>query len=376
MKTSILKYCTTFLFLFLYTSSFAESNNNIRIAVVDNLMSQKFSSEKYVQDYMQGLKTAKMVARNSKLKIEYKTFFYSTEPMSILKQIKNIKKYNPNVIIGPRSSDNFLLLKDYFENILVLSPLASSDKIKNMPKNFYSLNFSDNFSAKIIVEFIKKDLNSNNIFVISEVDCVSCSSISNDIIEEYTEIYPKKFSLKKKIISSEVGNLNIEQLMKGYNQGAIIILPGTSFASGVLVSRINNYLKQKNLIFIGGDGWGEYSVSYVGKLQTTYPYKAYRISPSFINKDSQQYKVFKKNYFKKFKTFPPKDPITYEVYLTVMSVIDALPQDINKIVTKNYILKNYKKALLSNSYYFKPNFYEVNLITPSGEKRIKYINVN
>lgn len=353
----------------------ALANNQpiIKVAILDNLMSQKLASEQYLRDYMDGIKIAKIASHQLGFNLKYKTFFYDRNPLSILNKIKKITQYKPDFIIGPRSSNQFIVLNGWFSNILVLSPLASSSEA--MPKNFYSLASPDSLSSKMITQFIHDRYPNNGIYLISEVDCRSCLETSNQVLEQFKNQNPGSSPIQKKIISDQVEEISIPELMSGYKKNDIIIIPGTSYASGILISRIINYLKNANPIFIGTDGWGEWSVGYVGKLRSHFPYRAYRITPQFINKQSVRYQRFEQYYKEAFHRNLPKDTISYIAYSSVMSVIAALPsaQLSEEAITPQYILSNYYKALEQNNHWFRPESYEVYLIDLQGERKLTNI---
>ena len=364
--------CAVFLCLFglnmLLHVAYADEPKIIKVAILDNLMSQKLASEQYVRDYMKGVDVAKIETEKHGYDLKYKTFFYGIEPLSVLKTISSIRKYQPDFIIGPRSSDNFLLLSNYFSDILVISPLASSPDIKNMPNNFYSMNYTDDFSSKIIAEFISKQLKRKGLFAITEINCNSCHNMTNSVVKEYKKIQPHVKIIENQYISDDVESVNMSSVMKGYKDNDVILLLGTSYASGVLISRIVNFEKHP-VTFIGGDGWGSWSVSYVGKLHVDFPYEAYRIVPQIIDVNSKNYLEFKEIYKSNVS-----DTITYSVYNTIMSVIFSLPTEKTNI-TKKLILDSYREKKINNPLWFMPSSYDVYLINSNHEQFFKKITI-
>ncbi|HMT02568.1 MAG TPA: hypothetical protein PKD00_04550 [Burkholderiales bacterium] len=130
----------------------------IKIAILDGLKSAKIVSANYLLDYNKGLEVAALNAKLRGLTIEYKLFSYDKERLSILNQIQNVKDWQPDFIIGPRSSDEFVLLKPYFTNTLVISPIATAAVTENLPNNFYSMTLPDIYLAQAMVKFIEADL--------------------------------------------------------------------------------------------------------------------------------------------------------------------------------------------------------------------------
>src|SRR5260221_13797463 len=101
----------------------------IRVAILDNLQSQKFSSINYENHYLEGIELAAFSAKEKGINLQYKYFHYGKEPLDILTEIPKVKAWDPDFIIGPRASDKFLLLKNYFNNVVVLSPLATAEEV-------------------------------------------------------------------------------------------------------------------------------------------------------------------------------------------------------------------------------------------------------
>src|SRR5207244_2785794 len=99
----------------------------IRVAVLDALQSQKFASAKYEEDYFHGLQVAIDELAQAGLNVEVKRFIADKPPTAVLSHAKAIRTWRPDAIIGPRSSNRFLLLRNEFTDTLVLSPMATAD---------------------------------------------------------------------------------------------------------------------------------------------------------------------------------------------------------------------------------------------------------
>lgn len=256
---NILLWVTT-LSIFIYTtSSIADTNTAnttpIRIAVLEILMSQKFSSAADAEQYLKGVSVAEDYCKVNHIPIDHKEFFYDESSLSIVKKIHDIQAWKPDVIIGPRLSDGFLLLQYYFKNILVLSPLATSDAITDMPNNFYSLALPDSSIAKITYLFYIKHYKNKRVFLLNEADCKSCTEISENFKKVYENMNPGSELIKISYIQDNVTTLNMPELLKNYKPGDIFIMPSTSYSAGILIQKIVNYLNTPNLVFIGGDLW-------------------------------------------------------------------------------------------------------------------------
>ncbi|HXT83501.1 MAG TPA: hypothetical protein VN704_04095, partial [Verrucomicrobiae bacterium] len=325
----------------------------IRVAILDNLLNEKLSSDNYIDYYLSGIKAAKEFSRKERINIQYQTFFYDRTPLALLKLLPKVKVWHPDLIIGPRDSDNFLLLKNYFRDVLILSPYATSIDVEKMPNNFYSLTPSDVSSSRAILNIIENFFPKNDIFSITELDCKSCVDVSKIVLKMYEKNHPNVKIISTNFIGDEAEIININKLMHGYKKGEIILLPNKSVSSGILMMRITDYLKQDNTIFIGGDGWGSWKSGAPGRFKTSNNYVGFRVTPWSLDIKNKNFTQFKDFYVNRYHTLPP-DHITYIIFTTILSVVAAL-KEYGFSSSKNMkiqILQNYKKALIKNSNWF------------------------
>ena len=329
----------------------AENTEKLKIAILDNLTSQKLSSTYYENEYLAGIKTAVLAAKNTGINIEYRYFKYEKGPLDILKVIREVEVWDPDYIIGPRFSDKFLLLKPYFNNVMVISPLGSAKIIKKMPENFYSLSMSDNYVANVIEKIISKKLKyKNKIYIFPAKDCKSCYEIAKDIKDDYKNLHPTVDVIENDFFSDNVENINISTLVKGFQRGDIIVVPNISYVSGILIARIVNYLKIPNIIFIGADGWAASKVAYVGKIKTDTNFIAYHLSGWPLIIKSTELIKFKKLYHTIFN-HDSIDNISFISYQAAMAGVDSYSKTKEKCPAKEKILHNFK--LIRNKYHSK-----------------------
>lgn len=234
------------------------SSTEVRVAILDNLQSQEFSSINYENNYLEGVKLAAFSAKEKGINLQYKYFKYGKRPLDILTEIPKVKAWNPDFIIGPRASDKFLLLKNYFNNVALISPLATAEDVYNLPDNFYTLSSSDKAIVKAITQFIhEKFPNTKKIFIIAAIDCKSCYAVQKNVSLFYKKINQKTEIVEKQFISTDVQSVNVANMVTGYKPGDIIIIPNLSSVAAILLERIVDYIKQPGITFIGTDGWGE-----------------------------------------------------------------------------------------------------------------------
>lgn len=341
----------------------------IKIAILDNLLNEKLSSDNYIDYYLSGIKAAKEYTKKQGINIQYRAFFYDRTPLAIIKMFPKVKAWHPDLIIGPRDSDNFLLLRGYFNHILVLSPYATAVDVTQMPNNFYSLTPSDFSASSAMLNLIEKYFPDKGVFSVSEIDCKSCANITKLIIQAYEKHHPGSKIISSNFIGDEAESLNINKLMKGYQRGQIILLPNRSVSSGILMMRITDFLKQKNTVFIGGDGWGSWKSGAPGRFKASGNYTGFRVIPWSLEMESKRLKQFKIFYIKQYHTLPP-DHITYIIFTTILSVIEALKGDVkvSPINMKQKILHSYKEALIKDANWFRPKYYAIYKVGMQGEQ--------
>ena len=368
-KYFLIRYIIFFL-LFSPGLIWAKAHDEVRIAVLDNLRSQKLSSVLYENSYLEGVQAAVLAAKKQGIKIEYKYFKYERGSLDILSKISEIKSWNPDYIIGPRSSDKFILLKPYFTDVIVVSPLASAKIITNMPENFYSFSLQDKYIASAVEKFIKKTFPmQKQMFILSSVDCKSCYEQGNDIIEIYRKTNPSTHIHQQLFFSDKVEEIDLSESVSSFNKGDIFILPNLSYVSGVLIARIVSHLKMSNLVFIGTDGWAGSRVSYVGKIQSSLPFTAYHLSQWPIEIETEQSTKFKNNFHEKFNK-EPTEAISFASYSVVMAAVDSFTRAKNDISAREKIFNNFK--IVAKKY--KSKQYAVYKQDQHGEKLVTVIN--
>ncbi len=378
MNNFKIKFITLFIFILAIIKINIANAAIIKIAILDGLKSAKIVSANYLLDYNKGLEVAALNAKLRGLTIEYKLFSYDKERLSILNQIQNVKDWQPDFIIGPRSSDEFVLLKPYFTNTLVISPIATAAVTENLPNNFYSMTLPDIYLAQAMVKFIGEILDKKQrkqIYVITAVDCISCLNIGQDFTKYYTKLHPKANLINKNFFSNDVETIDIDSLVYGYKNDDLIVIPNTSYVSAILIARITNYLKMNNITFIGGDQWGSPKVSYVGKVKTIYPYNAYRIIPWSVDEKSHSMAVFKQYYWELYKQYLDNTS-AYLSYKTVMTAISVLPKDYIQPNLRSQLLDNFIIRIKANPHTFHSKIYYVNKVENSQENIIKKIKIN
>lgn len=350
----------------------------IRVAILDNFHFQPYITNNFGKNYIAGIKLANHLIKKDGYSVVYKVFSYNREkPLAILSSIESVKKWNPDVILGPRNSNLFLLIQNSFKDILVLSPFATSDKIKDMPRNYYSLMYPDKYLAKVIDDYIYRNYPSKGIFSIIEADCKNCVDIGNDFLDILEVRHTGKKIIKKQYVQSNLDQIDINELMDGYQKKSLIFLPNTAYSSAILMAKITNYLDQP-LIFVGGDDWGLWDNTEVGKLRANKPYYGLHFTSSSIDINDEPFITkFKKDFYNYYKKHPTENAalLGYTAIFSIVTALEKYNKHPNELNTKEQVLQSFLTALKENPNWFRPNKYAVYKINNFASKYITSVSI-
>ncbi|MBP9742030.1 MAG: hypothetical protein KBD37_01585 [Burkholderiales bacterium] len=311
----------------------------VKVAILDNLLSEKRPSVNYITDYLNGIKIATQVAKSQGINVEYQFFPYNDAPLDIINKIDAVKKYHPDVIIGPRIAEQFIMLKFYFKNVLVLSPLVNADAVFKLPSNFHTMSLPLQHSAEAMYIFISKITpHPKHIFLFTAIDYTSSLGISTDFLLRYREFNPTETVINYKFLAAKVEDIDISSLEKIYVPGDIIIMPNFSYLASIIMNKVLTLINKNGILFVGGDQWGPTDIKYIENLRSKYKFTDYRMIQWSLNDGSKSGAQFRKYYTQMFN----KEPTSIISYLTYKTLIFVLPfVDKNKIVQRQPILKNF-----------------------------------
>ena len=351
----------SFLFFTFLITSCSAHGTEIKVAVLDSLQSQKLASEKYQKNYFTGLELANVYGKKHGVQLKTQYFEYGKGDLDVLTKADEVKKWNPDIVIGPRSSGKFLMLKDKFNDVMVVSPLATSSEVASLPKNFYSITPSNADSAVVMSSYIKKNLKNKDVISFTELDCKSCV--------DYTKTLAADKSLHfrvQSLLSSEIESISPEKIIHVIKSGELILLSATSYAAGVLLSKIVNADPNITRTFLGTDEWGSFKASYVGKVPMQGDFVAYRLVPwslSINTKDMLLFRDLSKN-LREVEI----DEISFVSFSLGKSIIDSyIKGKSKKLNTKEALLSGFEINRRKDSLYAKPKNYSVFRRTKNSE---------
>lgn len=336
----------------------AHASEVIKVAIIDNFKYQNYVTTKYKKYYMNGLELAFDQAKKLGLEVDCRVFQYTESPLSILKEVPELLEWKPDFVIGPRDSNKFLLLGSYLRDILTISPFATSDAIDQMPYNFFSMTLQDRFEARAIFHFVKWRYPKKRVIVITEVDCKSCVGVSDAFINIWNE-FEGEMPTQQVFLSQQTSSLSLVDKVINNNGDKIIILPDNAHDSAVLMARISQ-LSSKKTIFVGGDGWGSWGDTEVGRLGELSTYEAYHVVPWGLELNNKDIQTFKRLYLSKYRVLP-YNKLSYVLYQTAMSVFLSYKKYGNKFFGNKArkILQGYVYGGKKNGYIRCPSDYLV-----------------
>jgi len=365
------------------------SKQVLRVAILDNpnLPEKLWMWSHYEDAYLAGVETAVLAAKKEGVKVEYKAFFYGAQPLDILEKIPEVQSWNPDFILGPHYSNQFLLLRKYFPNTLVLSSYASDPSIYNLPSNFYSIFPKDDECIGALVKFMNtQDPHSNKAHIIVQAECKDCVDISNYFAEIFKKQHKNGTVTRSEYVDSSLQNIDIAKLVEGYQKGDIIFLEPESYYLYVnLMARIADYLKEPHLSFYTSlDSWGNAEAPLKSVAQKpSIKYDSYRISALLLDdKSEKKLKVFNQLFSEHYGELPT-DSLSYATYLSVMSAVSALkqfPANLPNLNIRDALLVSFKKALNNDPNWFRPEtlgiYHYSNYSSEGGEVLLKTISVH
>lgn len=346
---------------FIYFECIFASNKPIKLAVFENPQpdpSHPEISQDLVNAYLAGINTAIEVADSEGIRITEKDFFHINTLPNIIEKASAVNAWNPDVIMGFSTSNEFIMSKAFFGNRLILSISATDQDISTMPNNFYSLGSPDTATVNTIIKFIDAHYRNANLFVTVAAESKESGDFADLLSKIYKKNHPNKRVVESRFLTDDMEHLNFQKYMKGYQKGDVIIMMSMGYNSAIeLMNKITNYLSPIKPIFVTStDNWGSDLIAQkiVGN------YDAFRIDTLAGDQDNKDYKTFYKNFVKIYHA-KPENKISFVTYQTVMSFVMSLKKykQSSHALTPKTILWSYHQALKQNPNWFRPKEYVV-----------------
>lgn len=364
--------------MLLLFSCIASPDPVIKIAIFDNpkiVPQDNWLSQELQNAYISGIDTAVYAARLQGIKIHYQTFLFESGPLSMLSQVSAVNAWQPDAIVGLHTSDQLLMSRNYFKNIMVLSLFANDPAVAKLPNNFYSLEIPDPHYLNALINFIGDKFPGGNLFILFQSDSKENTDLTKALKTRYTTKFPKLTVTTASFLGLHANNLDVKPFFKNYHKGDIIVIFSVSYFDVThLMGGISKYLAQENPVFITtvayrGDG------VMVSDVNT--PYVGYRLRSLLPDPHSAAYAKFV-NYYTSTTGSPPTQNISYITYNAIMSIVDAYTSfpSSTKLSMREQILTSYQNALKSNKNWYRPTVFVVYKMTPNAESLFETLGVS
>ncbi len=339
----------------------------LRVAVLDNpnLPEKVWMWSHYEKAYLAGIEVAALEAKKKNITIEYQTFFYGEHPLDILKQIPAVMEWKPDLVLGPHYSNQFLLLKKYFPDTLVLSSYATDQAIYQLPDNFYSIFPPGDTLIKALSQFIHTRFPNKSVDMIIQADCKNCEDVAKSLSADLHQLDENTVSTKTEFIGDEIEEININEITNIHKTGNLIFLQPINYYLCInLMSRIADFLKEPDLVFFTAlDSWGSLEVpDKISLKKLPIKYDAYRITLLLLDDNTDQKLTQFRGLFLNLYKKSPTDSVSYMTFLSAMSAVVAMekfPVNDPEFSMREKVLASYRKALAFDSNWFRPRKYGI-----------------
>ena len=185
------------------------------------------------------------------------TYFDTFDALELIAQAKELEQSKVWVIIGPRRSSHFITASKELKETPMISTLANADAIYKSNKLIFSMSPSNAILAKAMTNEIGKNNYGKTYGTVVDVRCDSCNDFAkafrnyntNSKEAFYLEVADNTPDLEK--LKENISKHNIDYLL----------IPNYSELSGFIISEIHKF--KPSIKYVGADGWGEKSFSYI-----------------------------------------------------------------------------------------------------------------
>lgn len=358
--------------LIVVSMSYASANSdyNIRLAIFDNPKpdpSRNENPHQFINSYLAGINTAITVAASKGIAITEKEFFHENNLPSIVQQATNAKMWQPDVIIGLSTSNDFLMSKAFFDNQVILSISATDQKLVTLPKGFYSLGTPDTDVVNTNVKFIRERYPDANLFITATAESKESVDFADLLAKEFKKQCTDKQVTERKFLTDDIDHLVFSKFMAGYQKNDVIVVVSIGYDSAIeLMNKISAYLSPINPVFITAtDNWG----NALTPKKMIGSYAAFRMDTLSGGEDTPSYKIFLQNYTKIYHRLP-NDKISFVTYQAVMSFVEAFlqyPPDHTISSVKAALLNSYLTALQHHANWYRPPYYVIYKLSDQKE---------
>ena len=385
MKRKFITILSYFVLFFLNTNLFCDENkNSLKIGLLAPL-SGEYKSLGYSLMYSLQLALGEIDDRNVYI---IPRDSGSNNKKKLNNSVKELKSLGVDVVIGPINNEDFEVVKKY-NDIVFISPSNINPEFQ---ENVISVGISFESQMSALIEFIKKKKKKRTVILIPKnnyTDLIENKIKKLDLkgyrtfkyspdpkvltgeIEILTNYSARKKNLeiRKKLYEDKEDEQSIRQLKKleqkytlgDVNFDSVIIIDFGNSLKSVLTSLVYTDVDQKKVLFTTLNQWFDESIFYENTVKSLhYPSVNYK-----------EFKKYKEEYFRTFKTTP--NEITILAYDT-LGLIYYVWKKNGKISTVNdFSFKGTIKGKIGNfSFYNKKIIQNLNIYRVENKKFTKF----
>ena len=243
------------------------------------------------------------------------------------KAINELIKNDVKIIIGNATSSMSKISLDIisqYDDIIQISPTASSSQFSNIDDNFFRVQTANSVEHFSNLINLLKEHNAKNIYLIGDKN-------NKAYLYDYLHLFDNNKEMKYEAIIDS--NLPYEEIQKKVKNADFIVQVQNSTDSASLIQylRINN-----NNTKIISSGWAKYKefLENAGKWANG----IYFISSDYVNYENKDYKKFEKDFYELYKNKP--NISNMQGYHAAQIIIKALQNNNEKLNDiKKYILE-------------------------------------
>jgi thiol-disulfide isomerase/thioredoxin len=224
------------------------------------------SSERFRSEYQNAVRLGIQYTSATLTKCGYSIqpefhFFDASDEVQAFEKGKAANANGKWLIVGPRRSQQFLVLTKGAGNTPSVSTMASSTEVFALAPQHLTMAPSNESMAKVAVVSALSKIKSKpkTFFTVVNSDCVTCRDFA-----KHFEAFAAKKGLKnpgsKEVIGDdpELGSLPIDLARL---KPSIVLLPNYSKPSAQIMKKLQTLKPQP--LYVGGDGWGDSNFGFV-----------------------------------------------------------------------------------------------------------------
>ncbi|MCC6690234.1 MAG: LysM peptidoglycan-binding domain-containing protein [Bacteroidia bacterium] len=231
-----------------------------------------------------------------------KLFVYDVnenDSMPLPEILKKNELHKMDLIVGPLYSSNFVPFSKYAKEnqIFISSPLSQQNKILFNNPYVSKVTASQTTQAERMAEYVAEKCKGQTIVVINSGNPKD-ASLTKLFMNKANSLLLKSGADSVKELKGFTG---IEKYIRPEKTTAVIVPSNNKSFVTDFITKLNPLREKNPIVLYGMQSWSDFDnldIDYLNKLQVHYP------SPTFIDYDNEQVKMFVRKYAAQYKTTP------------------------------------------------------------------------